>query len=281
VTSASSLGGVALAAAAAVCFDGALAFQAAEARREDTMRAGHLLARLARRPRWLLATGLAALGWPLQLAALSLAPVTVVQPTLAFGLIVLLAASVVVLGEGVGPIEIAGALAILAGVVVLTLAAPDHADSHSGLGVLLAVVAPLAVVALAPWLRHGRGHAAALGAGAGFVATGLTTKLVSDGLATGDVLAIAGWGALTALLAVSAAADDMAAMQDLPASRVAPAILAAEIVGPVLLAPFLFGEKWGQTPGGGVWIVVGLIAVLCGTLPLAASTTSAAAGSEA
>src|SRR5438876_1159374 len=112
---------------------------------------------------------------------------------------------------------------------------------------------------------------AALGAGAGFVATGLTAKLVSDGLATGDVLAIAAWGAFTALLAVSAAADDMAAMQDLPASRVAPAILAAEIVGPVVLAPFLFGEKWGQTPGGGVWIVVGLVAVLCGTLPLASS----------
>src|SRR5436190_10710103 len=245
------------------------------------MRAGHLLARLARRPRWLLATGLAALGWPLQLAALSLAPVTVVQPTLAFGLIVLLAASVVVLGERVGPTEIAGALAILAGVVILTLAAPDHADSHSGLGVLLAVVAPLAVVALAPWLRHGRGHAAALGAGAGFVATGLTTKLVSDGLSTGDVLAIVAWGTLTAVLAVSAAADDMAAMQDLPAARVASALLAAEIVGPVVLAPFLFGEKWGQTPGGGIWIVVGLVAVLCGTLPLASSTTSAAAGSEA
>jgi drug/metabolite transporter (DMT)-like permease len=279
--STSSLGGVALAAAAAVCFDGALAFQAAEARQEDTMRAGHLLARLARRPRWLLATGLAALGWPLQLAALSLAPVTLVQPTLAFGLVVLLLASAIVLHEPVGRVEVAGALAIIGGVVVLTLAAPDHEDSHSGFVALLAVIAPLAVLAMAPWLRHARGRAAALGATAGFVATGLTTKLVSDGFGTGDVLAIVGWGLLTAVLAVGAAADDMAAMQDLPASRVAPAILAAEIVGPVLLAPFLFGEKWSQTPGGGVWIVVGLVAVLCGALPLASSTTSAAAGSEA
>jgi drug/metabolite transporter (DMT)-like permease len=281
VSSAGSLGGVALAAAAAVCFDGAVAFQAAEARREDSMRAGHLLARLVRRPRWLLATGLAAIGWPLQLAALSLAPVTLVQPTLAFGLIVLLATSAVVLGEPIGRAEIAGALAIIGGVVVLTLVAPDHSDSHSGLGVLLAVIVPLVVIALTPWLRHGRGRAAALGAGAGFVATGLTTKLVSDGFGVNDLLAIVGWGLLTALLAVAAAADDMAAMQDLPASRVAPALLAAEIAGPVLLAPFLFGEKWSQTPGGGVWIVVGLVAVLCGALPLAASTTSAAAGSDA
>jgi drug/metabolite transporter (DMT)-like permease len=281
VSSASSLGGVALAATAAVCFDGALAFQAAEARREETLRAGHLLARLVRRPPWLLATGLAAVGWPLQLAALSLAPVTLVQPTLAFGLVVLLAASVVVLGESIGRVEIAGACAIIGGVVVLTLAAPDHEETHSGLVALLAVIAPLALLALAPWLRHGRGRVAALGAGAGFVATGLTTKLVSDGFGAGDLPAILGWGVLTALLAVSAAADDMAAMQDLPASRVAPALLAAEIVGPVLLAPFLFGEKWSQTPGGGVWIAVGLVAVLCGTLPLASSTTSAAAASEA
>lgn len=281
MSSSSSLGGVALAAAAAVCFDGALAFQAAEARREDAMRAGHLLARLVRRPRWLLATGLAAIGWPLQLAALSLAPLTLVQPTLAFGLVVLLAASAVVLGEPIGRVEVAGAVAIIGGVVVLTLTAPDHVDSHSRLLVLLAVIGPLAALALTPWLRHGRGRAAALGAAAGFVATGLTTKLVSDGFGTGDVFAIVGWGLLTALLAVAAAADDMGAMQDLAVSRVAPAILAAEIVGPVLLAPFLFGERWGQTPGGGVWIVVGLAAVLCGALPLAASTTSAAAGSDA
>jgi drug/metabolite transporter (DMT)-like permease len=279
--STSSLGGVALAAAAAVCFDGALAFQAAEARQEDTMRAGHLLARLARRPRWLVATGLAALGWPLQLAALSLAPVTLVQPTLAFGLVVLLVASALVLHEPIGRAEVAGALAIIGGVVVLTLAAPDHGDSHSGLVALLAVIAPLAVLALAPWLRHARGRVAALGAAAGFVATGLTTKLVSDGFGASDVPAIVGWGLVTAVIAVGAAADDMGAMQDLPASRVAPAILVAEIVGPVLLAPFLFGEKWSQTPGGGVWIVVGLVAVLCGALPLASSATSAAAGSEA
>jgi drug/metabolite transporter (DMT)-like permease len=273
--------GVVLAAGAAVCFDGAVAWQAHEARQEEPMRAGHLLARLVRRRRWLVATAIAALGWPLQLAALSLAPLTLVQPTLALGLVALLVASAVVLHEPVGRLEIAAAAIVIGGVVVLTLAAPDHEDSHSGIVALLAVIVPLAALALGPWLRHRRGHAAALGAAAGFVATGLTTKLVSDGFSTGDIAAIVCWGALTAVLAVAGSADDMAAMQDLPASRVAPAILVAEIVGPVLLAPVLFGESWSQTPGGGVWIIVGLAAVLCGTLPLASSTTSAAAGSAA
>jgi drug/metabolite transporter (DMT)-like permease len=275
------LAGVGLAAAAAVCFDGAVAWQAHEARQEEPMRAGHLLARLLRRRRWLLATAIAALGWPLQLAALSLAPLTLVQPTLALGLVALLAASAIVLHEPVGRVEIGAAAMIIGGVVVLGFSAPDHGDTHSGLLALLVVIVPLAALALGPWLRHHRGRPAALGAAAGFVATGLTTKLVSDGFSTGDVAAIVCWAALTAVLAVAGSADDMAAMQDLPATRVAPAILVAEIVGPVLLAPLLFGETWSQTPGGGVWIVVGLVAVLCGALPLAASTTSAAAGSSA
>ena len=276
-----TLAGVGLAAAAAVCFDGAVAWQALEARREPSLRAGHLLARLVRRPRWLLATAVAALGWPLQLAALWLAPVTVVQPTLAFGLVVLLITSGVVLHEHIGRLEILGAAAVIAGVAVLTWAAPDHEDSHAALAALLAVTLPLAALAVAPWLAHRGGRAAALGAAAGFVATGLTTKLVSDGLSAGDALATLGWGLLTAIIAISAAADDMSAMQELPASRVAPAILVAEIAVPVFLAPALFGERWSQTPGGGAWIVVGLVLVLCGALPLASSTTSAAAGSEA
>jgi len=275
------LAGVGLAAAAAACFDGALAWQAHEARQEEPMRAGHLLARLLQRRRWLVATAIAALGWPLQLAALSLAPLTLVQPTLALGLVALLVASAVVLHEPVGRLELAASAMVIGGVVVLVLAAPEHEDTHSGIVALLVVVLPLAALALGPWVRHRRGRAAALGAAAGFVATGLTTKLVSDGFSTGDVAAIVCWGALTALLAVAGSADDMAAMQDLPASRVAPAILVAEIVGPVVLAPVLFGESWSQTPGGGVWIVVGLAAVLCGALPLASSTTSAAAGSSA
>jgi drug/metabolite transporter (DMT)-like permease len=281
VSSAHTLAGVGLAAAAACCFDGAVAWQALEARREPPLRAGHLLARLVRRPRWLLATGVAAIGWPLQIAALWLAPVTVVQPTLAFGLVVLLITSAVVLHERIGALEIAGAAGIIAGVAVLTWAAPDQEDSHAATVALLALTVPLALLAVASWIRHMGGRIAALGAAAGFVGTGLTTKLVSDGFATGDVLAIAGWGVLTGLLAISAAGDDMTAMQDLPASRVAPAILVAEIAVPVALAPFLFGEHWGQTPGGGAWILVGLLLVLCGAVPLAASTTSATEGSVA
>src|SRR5437016_6288996 len=81
------LAGLAAACAAAACFDGAIAFQALEARdipTEGGMRLS-MLARLIRRPRWALATGMAILGWPFQLLALSLAPLPLVQPTLWVG----------------------------------------------------------------------------------------------------------------------------------------------------------------------------------------------------
>ena len=191
-----TLGGVGFAAAAAVCFDGAVAWQALEARSEPTLRAGHLLARLVRRPRWLVATAVAAIGWPLQFAALWLAPLTVVQPTLAFGLVVLLITSAVVLHERIGALEIAGAAGVIAGVAVLTWAAPEQEDSHASLVALLAVTAPLALVAgrrgSATWpspdrcarsCRRLRGD-------------GDDDQAVSDGISTGaHVLAIVGWGA--------------------------------------------------------------------------------------
>jgi len=49
-----------------------------------------LIGRLVRNRRWLGATALGLLGWPLEIVALLLAPLTVVQPCLASGLILLL-----------------------------------------------------------------------------------------------------------------------------------------------------------------------------------------------
>ena len=70
----------------------------------------------------------------------------------------------------------------------------------------------------------------------------------------------------------------------------APAILVAEVLVPVALAPAVAGEAWSGTPGGGIWILAGVGLVVAGALPLAravqdpassASTASAAAGSAA
>jgi hypothetical protein len=64
-----------------------IALQAMEAKaapREEHLRLA-LLSGLLRRARWLLGTGISILGWPLQVVALLLAPLVVVQPALAAG----------------------------------------------------------------------------------------------------------------------------------------------------------------------------------------------------
>jgi drug/metabolite transporter (DMT)-like permease len=258
--------GTACAIGAAGCFDGAVAWQALEAR--QVPRGERLLLRLARRPRWLAATALAALGWPLQLAALALAPLTLVQPALAAGLIVLLALGATVLKEHVGRTEIAGAAAIVAGVAVLAFAAPERSTHTAGAGALAAALGALVAIALLPFAIRGSGRPSTVAAGAAFACTGVTSKLVSDALARGDAAAVVGWAALTGAAVLIGVRNDMSALQRLPATRVAPAILAIEVIVPVALAPLIFGEHWGDT-----WpaIVGGLALVTAGLIPLASA----------
>ena len=78
--------------AASALYSLGVALQAMDAKR--TPHTEHLRRRsrwnLVRRARWLAGTGLSMLGWPLQVVALLLAPLVVVQPTMAMGLLVLL-----------------------------------------------------------------------------------------------------------------------------------------------------------------------------------------------
>jgi drug/metabolite transporter (DMT)-like permease len=119
--------GVACAIVASILFDLAVALQALEARdvpREHGLRPS-LLGRLVARPRWLFATLLGGAGWPFHIAALLLAPLTVVQPALASGLLLLLVLGDRMLSERVGRLEVGAVLAIVLGVAGLAWAAPS------------------------------------------------------------------------------------------------------------------------------------------------------------
>src|SRR4051794_28935544 len=145
--------GIALAAGAASCFDGAVALQAAEARAvpERAVGAGMLQALLAR-PRWVAATALAIAGWPLQVAALELAPLTVVQPALALGLVLLLVLGRRLLGEPVRRRDYVAVAAIAGGLAVLAVVAPESDGTVAGTATLAAILGALGLVAAAPWL---------------------------------------------------------------------------------------------------------------------------------
>jgi drug/metabolite transporter (DMT)-like permease len=266
-------GGLALAALAAACYDGAVVLQAVEARAvgDAAPGAGGLRA-LARRPRWLGATALAVAGWPFQVAALALAPLTLVQPTLALGLVLVLVLGSRLLREPVGTRGLAAALTIAAGVGTLAWAAPEPSHVHAGTATIAAVIAALTLAAGAPWLARGRlpGDWLILAAGCAYAATGVLAKLLVDALAAGDALTALGLAALTGALAAVGLGDEMSALQRVAAARVAAGAFTVQVVAPVLLAPLLAGEHWGATPLGGGAILLGLAAVVAGTLALEA-----------
>jgi drug/metabolite transporter (DMT)-like permease len=275
------LAGMAAAGAAAACFDGAVILQAYEARQVEAVHALRLslLARLARRRRWLLGTAIAIAGWPLQLVAYALAPVTVVQPCLSLGLLLLLAAGSRALGEPIGAREWAGAGAVIAGVVALALAGVGHTEQlPDPVGAGIACGA-LALVAASPFALGPERRSAwplIVAAGAAFSLTAVGGKLVTLELEHGRPLGALGWALLVGAAAGAGFLIDMTAMQRFEATRVAPPMFVLETAVPVALAPLLFGESWSGTAGGGAVVVLGLLLVLGGGAALGASRSVAA-----
>src|SRR6476646_10126020 len=110
--------GITAAVGASVLYNTSIALQALEAREvpgEHSLRLS-LIGRLVRNKRWLGATALGLAGWPLEIVALLLAPLTVVQPCLASGLILLLWLGATRLGEKPGLREWTAVAAIVIGV---------------------------------------------------------------------------------------------------------------------------------------------------------------------
>jgi drug/metabolite transporter (DMT)-like permease len=272
--SASTGAGLAVAALAAACYETGYAFQALEARGVGARHALRvsLLGQLVRNARWLAATALSLLGWPLQVLALSLAPLALVQPTLALGLLLLLFLGSRVLGERVGRRELVAVALVVAGIACLAAAAPDRSTVTGGAGMTIAF-AVLAALAVAPYVlrRRRAGLLAVIATGAADSVAALAAKLVAGDLADGR------WGIAVAVAALAAAAgalatlSEMSALQRLPATRVAPIVLAFQIAVPVVVVAAVGGEDWGATALGGAVLAAGLLAVIAGAVVLAAS----------
>ena len=253
--------GALAAAAAAACYETSYALQALEARRVPSRRALHvsLLVRLARRPLWLGAIALAVLGWPLQLLALAHAPLTLVQPIIALGVVLLLILARFLLHERIGHRELACSAGMVVGVIGIVWAAPARTTAHSGplaLGLVLGVLSAFVVAPFVVGVVSSRAIPAVwlvLAAGTGDAWAAFGAKLVVDELARGRWLAAAGFGAASAAALGAGLLSETAALQQYPVSRVGPAVMAMQVAIPVLLAPLIGGERWGQTPlDGGV-----------------------------
>jgi drug/metabolite transporter (DMT)-like permease len=263
--------GVALACLASCLFNAGIAFQAMEARAVPSEHGLHmsLIGRLMRRPRWLIGVGLNALALPTQTVALFLAPVTVVQPADAAGLLLLLALGSRMLGERVGVREIGAVAAIVAGIAILTAVAPHREVTHADAADVLLPLAAVAAVALAPialraWIRA-ESVLVVFGAGFAFALAAFAIKLIADALDRGD------WAVLPLVLAamvvgaVAGTLSEQTALQRRPATHVAPIIFVVELFVPLALALMVVGEDWsGSVPA----IAAALALIVAGVVAL-------------
>jgi hypothetical protein len=242
-----------------------LAVQALDAR---TVQPEHgyrlsLLGRVAGRRRWIAGNVAGALGWPLQVVALMLAPLTLVQPALGVGLVGLLLAAARRFGEPVDR-RLAGAVAaMLGGLAVAVAVAPPRSAEHAAAPLLAVVLAALAALALVPYavpaLRRG-GLAGACSAGLAFAFGSIVTKLCSDAVASRHPLAAAGWFVLVLAAAGVGILSEMSAFQQRPVAQVVPTAFAIEALVPLALAPVLVGEHWPS--GGHAAILAGALALV-------------------
>jgi len=271
--------GIVAAVGAATLYSLGFAFQAMDAK--QTSHEEHLrlaLARsLIRRSRWLLGTSISVLGWPLQITAVLLAPLIVVQPTLAIGLLVLLFLAERMLGEHAGHYEYFAMLAIIAGIVGVGLSAPPLRTSYTTeeMPVAIAMVS-LGALSLLPYLLRALGRRSPalmtmIGAGLALAWCGVAAKLAADDLSQGHLALAAAWGVGAGLAAGVGALSEMSALQSRPAIQVAPLSIVTQTLIPVALAPMLFGEHFRATPFHGLTLLVSLLVLLLGAALLARS----------
>jgi hypothetical protein len=292
--------GIVAAVAASALYNTSIALQALEAREVEGKHSLRLslLGRLIRNRRWLGATALGLVGWPLEIVALLLAPLTVVQPCLASGLILLLWLGVTRLGERLGRREVLAVGAIVVGVAGVALAAPERTTDHAGAGAVALALALIAIPLLAPYALRARSGQASrrrdagarrmdigalmvLSAGCGYAWTAIASKLLTDELAAGTLLVAVGWLATAGLSEGLALLSEMSALQRRPATHVAPPMFAVQVLVPVALAPLIFAESWGSTPLGGTVLVASMAVAIAGTVLLAGSNAVGAVISAA
>ena len=260
---------------ASLLFNVGLVLQALEARRQPPRLALRLrlLLVLLRRWRWTLGLLLGLLGVVPQALAFATAPFVIVQPALTVGLLVVLAAGARTLDERVGVAVWIGVVAIIGGVALVAIGAPEHVEMHRRGWVVLAVVAVPAVLALIPFpLRGTRADTGMLA----MIASGCGVRrhehrdeaderrhrprpLLECGRVGGDRPGARRRGDLTG----------MTAFQRVPATVVVPVTTSIQTFVPIVLEPLFLSEQWSSAPLDGAILAAGMIVACLGTVAVA------------
>jgi hypothetical protein len=267
-SSASPLLGMAIATLAAVLFAVGAVLQHEAAALSTTDR-GLSLRRLLRRRRWMIGQAATLLGTASQVIALAVAPVAVVQPTLAVTLVFGLGLRAVRTRRVPLRQELMGVALTTGGLAVFLLAAqPASAvdpPEPAVLAIVLAVGTSILLVAVATVAGHGPRGALACGSAAG-IAAGIGAVLISVGIHSlqedGWAHALAGvtiWGA-----AVVAGVAIIGGQQAYARGSLAwslPALILLDPLAAVPAARLLLGEH--LEPGrAAIWLPAAVVAAV-------------------
>jgi drug/metabolite transporter (DMT)-like permease len=264
--------GLAAALVASAFFNIGIALQGIEARsapKKLGLRVS-LLTMLFRRKRWVAGWVLGVVGIAPQVLALAYAPFVVVQPALASGLLILLFIGSRMFGEHVDWVEITGVSAIIGGVALVAWGAPQHTEAHRAGAAVIAVVAALAAAGFFPFVVRGTrwdtGMGSIVASGAGFAASNVATKLLSDDIGSGHYVVAACWAAVGLITGIAATITGMTAFQRRRATTVVPVSTAVQTFLPIVLEPLFLREHWTSAKLDGAPIGVGLLVALVGTI---------------
>jgi drug/metabolite transporter (DMT)-like permease len=260
--------GVVCALLAATFYAVGVSLQSLDARRshsDDALKPSLLLS-LIRRPRFVVGTVVSFLGWPLQALALAKAPLAVVQPTLAFNLVVLLVIARRLSPDPVTRSDVVGALAITGGVVLLALAAPAR-GGQVGIRTIVLVVVLGVLAALPLILRHQMPRNAVLlpaAAGVGFTLLAIATSLADDTVGDERVLAGLAWLAVGGFAAYTATVCEMSSMRTRAATFVVPVTVSVESVLPIVVGPLALAESLPGSAASRAALALGLVLIVVG-----------------
>src|SRR3954447_1774497 len=240
-----------------------------EAAESSTTESGFDWRQLVRLPKWVVGQLSTVSGTGMQVLALSLAPVAVVQPVLAVALVVALAIRAVRNRQAPLKLELLGAALTTGGLAVFLVAAKpatgERTHPPSWIAVVAAVATSILLVVVATKLRQGAHGALACGTAAG-VAAGIAAVLISVGLHSfqegGWVHALAGiavWGALVTAVVAQLGGQQAYARGSLAWSL--PALILMDPVAAIPAARLLLGER--LEPGHAVvWLPAAAVAAV-------------------
>jgi drug/metabolite transporter (DMT)-like permease len=180
------------------------------------------------------------------------------------------------LGEHAGRSEHIAMLAIVIGVLGIALCAPPLSHTHtSEQATITIVLIVLGLASLIPYalqlIGHSRAELTMCAAGLAFAWSAIATKLAADDLHTSHTLTAGVWALSTLAASIVGLLSEMSALQSRPAIQVAPVVFVTQTLVPVALAPLLLGERFSDTPLGGVPLACSLALLLGGAVMLVRS----------